>query len=90
MDRFELVSGDLKFKNIVRSELSLLDEAVAGDHDKKLPLAVVPVLPLGNARLRDIHGELPAACGLEQLREAAPLIRMHLQRNRDALLRQIG
>ena len=48
------------------------------------------MLPLGDAGLRDVHGELAAILGFQQLREAAAGIDVHLQRERRLFRRQIG
>ena len=62
---------------------------IIGTH-KELPLAVVPVLSLGDTRFRDVDGDLSAGGGLQKLREAASLIHIHLQRKRNFFWRQIG
>ena len=51
---FDFVAGDFEFYRFAGVDVALLDQAVALDHDEKLPLAVVPVLALGNTGLGDI------------------------------------
>ena len=51
---------------------------MAGHYHEELPLGVVPMLALGDPRLGDVHGELPAIPGFQQLREAAPIVHVHL------------
>ena len=90
VDGLHLLAGDLEFQHLVSPHLPLLNEGVAGDHDEELPLAVVPVLALGDAGPGDIHAELAAVLRFQQLREAAPLVPVHLQREADLLSGQIG
>ena len=90
MDGLDAIAGDLELHDLVRADLPLLDEAVTGDNDKELLLAVVPVLALGDAGLADIHGELAVVGGLQQLRKAAALVAVHLQVEGDLILGQIG
>ena len=45
------LSADLKFNHLVRPDLPLLNQAMTGNDDKEFPLAVVPVLALGDSRL---------------------------------------
>ena len=40
VDGLGALAADFKFQNLLRSQLPLLDQPVAGDHDEKLPLAV--------------------------------------------------
>ena len=49
-------------------------------HDELLPLAVVPVLALGDTGLADVDAHLPAVGGMHQLREAAARVYVHLER----------
>ena len=58
MDALDVVACDFKLYHLVGAELALLDEAVAGDYDEKLPLGVVPVLAFGDAGAGDVDGDL--------------------------------
>ena len=49
------VAADLVIDYLVRTLFTHLYEAVAGDDDELLPLGVVPVLPLGDARPGDVY-----------------------------------
>ena len=89
VNRLDLLTADLKLDDLVGADLPLLNEPVARDHNKELPLAVVPVLPFGDARLRDIHAELVVVQGLQKLGERASLIAVHLQVKGHILLRQV-
>ena len=61
MDGLYLVAGNLKLDHLIRADFALLNEAVAGHHNKELPLGVVPVLALGDAGLRDVSADTKAA-----------------------------
>ena len=50
MDSFDLVAGHLEGDLLVGKDIALLNQRTAADDDEELPLAVVPVLALGNAR----------------------------------------
>ena len=71
VDGFNPLAADLELQNLVRVQPPLADQSVSGYNDEKFPFAVVPVLSLGDAGLRDIDGKLPAALRFQQLREAA-------------------
>ena len=90
MHRLDVLPGNPEFQHFLGSQLPLLDKALSGDHDEKFPLGVVPVLALGDAGLRDIHAELAAAFGFQQLREAAPGIHIHFQGESHLFLGQVG
>ena len=51
MDGLDSVTADLKFDLFIGADLAFLNQPVSGHHHEKFPLAVVPVLPLGNAGL---------------------------------------
>ena len=82
VDALDIVARDLEFNHLAFwvVEVALLDEAVATDHDEELPLGVVPVLSLGNARLADVDAHLATIQGMNQLGEGASGIDVHLQR----------
>ena len=63
--------------DFIRADLSFLNQSMARDYNKELPLAVMPMLPFGNARFRDVHTELPMVCRFQQFREAATVIYIH-------------
>ena len=84
------LTAHLEVQHLVRTDASLLDQGPAAHHDEQLPLAVVPVLTLGDSRFRDVDAELAALRGLQQLRERAALVCVHLQRKYRLLLRQVA
>ena len=65
MNRLDLVARNLEGKHLVRSDLALLDPTVARDNDEKFPFRMVPVLALGDARLRNVDRDLAAFFGFE-------------------------
>ena len=79
MDSLDPLAADLEIAHLVRADPALLDQGAAGDHDEEFPFGVVPVLPLGGAGPGDVHAELAAVFGAQQLREAAPGIAFHLR-----------
>ena len=88
--RLDPLAADLELQNFVRVQFPFADQAVSGYNNEEFPLAVVPVLALGDAGLRDVHGELAAILGFQQLCEAAAGIDVHLERERRLFRRQIG
>ena len=50
----------------------------------------MPVLALGDAGPRDVHGELAVVGGFQELREAASLVLVHLQVKGHLFLGQVG
>ena len=85
----DLVARDLELHDLARREVALADEPVAGHHDELLPLAGVPVVALGDARLGDVHGDLPAAVRVHKLREGAAGVAVHLEGILEPLLGQV-
>ena len=61
---FDFVAGNLEGYLFVGVDIALLDQRTSADNNEKLPLGIVPVLPLGDAGLADIHAELTAVDGL--------------------------
>ena len=59
-------------------------------HDELLPLAVVPVLPLGDAGLADIDGHLSAVLRVHKFRETAAVVHVHFQCVLKLVCREIG
>ena len=92
VDGLDVVAGDLPFQDLAFGviEVALLDEAVALDHDELLELGVVPMLPLGDAGLGDVDGHLAGVVRMDQLREGAAVIDIHLQREGHLLLGKIA
>lgn len=91
VDALDVVARDLELDDLAFGvvQVALLDEAVATDHDEELPLGVVPVLTLGDARLADVDADLTTIQGMYQLGEGASSIDVHLQREGDLLLREV-
>ena len=88
-NRLDAVAAHLILKHFVGAFASHLDEAVALYHDELLPLAVVPVLALGDARPRDVDAHLSAPGGVHKLRERAALVAVHLQIEHGFLRRKV-
>ena len=78
VDGLDLLAGHLKLDHLIRANPTLLDKAMAGHHDKELPLGIVPVLALGDAGLGNVHGELTAGCRPQELGKAAAIVYVHL------------
>ena len=74
--RLDAIPAHFKFDHFIRADLPLPNQAMTGHHDEKLPFAIVPVLPLRDARLGNVHAELTVVCGLQPFRKASS------QRNR--------
>lgn len=91
VDALDIVACDFEFDNLPLGivKVALLDKAMTSNHNKELPLGVMPVLPLGDARLRDVDAHLAAIQGMHQLGERASLVHIHLQREGDLLLGKI-
>ena len=79
VDSLDLVPGNLKLHRFAGVDVSLLNQTVTSDHNEQLPLGVVPVLPLGNARTADVDAHLSAVGGVHQLGERATVVHVHLQ-----------
>ena len=62
---------------------------MALDNDELLELGVVPMLPFGNARLGDVDGDLTGIVRMDQFREGAAVIDIHLQGEGHLLLGKI-
>ena len=59
------LAAHLEVQHLVRADAPLLYKGPAAHHDEQLPLAVVPVLALGDSRFRDVDAELAALRGLQ-------------------------
>ena len=79
VDGLYSLAAHLKVQHLVRADAPLLDQGPAAHHDEQLPLAVVPVLPLGDAGPGDVDAELAAVLGLEKFCERTALVRIHLK-----------
>lgn len=64
MDGLYLVSGNLKLYRLSGVDVTLLNQTVTGNYDKELPLGIVPMLALRDARLGDINADLTAILGM--------------------------
>ncbi len=51
VDGLYLISGNLKLHHLSGVDVTLLNQTVTGNYDKELPLGVVPMLALCDARL---------------------------------------
>ena len=78
-DTLDFVTTHLVVEDFVRALLAELDEAVARNDDKLFPLGVVPMLTLGDTRLRDVDAYLAAVEGVNQFGERTAGIDVHLQ-----------
>ena len=90
VDALDLFPADLKLHRFAGRDVTLLNQPVAVHHDELLPLAVVPVLALGDAGLADIDAHLTAVSGMHQLCEAASVVAVHLHRVLELVRRQIA
>ena len=79
VDGLDSLAAHLEAEDLVRADAPLLYQRPAAHHDEQLPLAVVPVLPLGDSRFRDVDAELAAVLGLEKFCERTALVRIHLK-----------
>lgn len=69
MNCFDLISAYFKVQDFVRTNSSLLNEAVAADYDEELPFGVVPVLSFGDAWFAYIDTHLSAVQGVDKFCE---------------------
>ena len=60
MDGLDLVARNLELPHLVAVDAPFLDEPVTRNDDEELPLAVMPMLPLRDVGLGDVHTKLPA------------------------------
>ena len=90
VDALDLFPADLELHRFAGIDVALLDQPVAVHHDELLPLAVVPVLALGDAGLADVDAHLAAVGGMHQLREAAAVVAVHLHGILELVRRQIA
>ena len=79
VDSLNLIPGNLKLHRFPGVDIPFMNQAVTGDHNEKLPLGVVPVLPFGDTRAADVDAHLPTVGGMNQLGEGATVIHIHLE-----------
>lgn len=79
VDGLDLVTGNFKLYRFAGVDVPLLNQSVTSHHNEQLPLGVVPVLPLGDARAADVDAHLPAVGGMHQFREGTTVVHVHLQ-----------
>ena len=77
---FNLVTRHFKVQDFIRADTTLLNEALATDHDEELPFGMVPMLAFGNSRFADVDAYLTIVGCLEQFCKTTPLVDVHLQR----------
>ena len=77
---FYFFTGYMEIQHLVAADSSRLNKALSRHYDKELPLAVVPVLALGNTGQRDIYTELTVVCRFQKLGKAATGICVHFER----------
>ena len=90
VDALDVVATDLKLYDLICAEFALLNQAMTGHHDEELPLCVVPVLALCDARLTDIDAHLTTIQGMYQFGKRATVIHVHLQWECNLLFWQIA
>ena len=56
-----------------------LNQPMPLDHNEQLPLAIMPVLALGDSRLGDDDGDLATVLGDDQFGEGNTVVNVHLQ-----------
>ena len=69
VNRLDFFAGNHKFHRLAGVNISLPNQAVSGNHDKQLPLGIVPVLSLCDPWAADVNGYLSAALRMQQLRK---------------------
>lgn len=79
VDNFNLIATDLKFHRFTCVDIAFLDEFLSGNHDKQLPLAVVPVLTLGNAGVIDIDANLSTILCVDKFGKRITVIHIQLE-----------
>ena len=89
MHRLNSFTRDLKIQHLVGTYFTLLDKSLTAYDNKELPLGIMPMLTLGDARLGNIHAELTAFLGAEKLCKAASRVNVHLERKGHLFLGQI-
>ena len=90
VDGLHLIAGNFKLHRLAGVDVPLLNQSVTCNHDEQLPLGVVPVLPLGDARTADVDGHLTAIGSVYQLVKGATVVHVHLQGVLELVGGQIG
>ena len=90
MDSLDLIPGNFKLHRFSGVDVPLLNQTMPCHHNEQLPLGVVPVLPLGDARAADVDAHLPTVSGMNQFRERTTVVHVHLQGILKLVRRQIG
>ena len=54
MDSFNSIPGNLKLHRLTGIDVAFLNQTMTSHYDEQFPLAVVPVLPLGDSRATDM------------------------------------
>lgn len=78
MYSFYYIARDFELDHLACVDVALLDESMPCYHNEKLPFRVVPVLTFGNTGFADIDAHLATVFSVNQLREAAPIVHVHL------------
>ena len=90
VNSLDFIPGNLKLHRFPGVDIPFLNQAVTGDHNEKLPLGVVPVLPLGDARTADVDAHLSTVGGMHQFSEGATVVHVHFEGVLKFVRRQIG
>ena len=90
LDRLDVVAADLVVPYLIGAFFAEADETVTADDDEGFPLAVVPVLTLGDAGLGDVDADLPAMEAVAKFCEGAARVGVHLEVIDGFLTREIG
>lgn len=73
-----LITAYLELDDFICAELTLLDFAVTGHHNKELPLGIVPVLSLGYSGLGDVDAYLTDIGTFHKFRKRSTWVNIHL------------
>ena len=88
-NRLYFVATHLIIKNIISAFFAELDKSMTTHHYKLFPLCVVPMFTFSDARFGDVYAHLSAIQRVNQFRERAPIVNIHLQIKDCFFLRQI-
>lgn len=80
INRLDLIPTYFKFHHFAGINIPFLDQAMPCHNNKKLPFAVVPMLPLRNPRFADINGNLSTILCMHKFRKGASIIHIHFLR----------
>ena len=90
VDSLDLIPGNFKLHRFSGVDVPFLNQAMTGNYNEQLPLGVVPVLPLGDARAADVDAHLSAIGGVYQFGEGATVVHVHLEGMFELVGGQIG